>query len=90
MGKKHRLGGPAIIMYYKNGQIELEHWYQNDEYHSEDCPAVIEYSDNGQIVKEEWYTNGINIDVNRWLIENNIHKPYDEADLMAIKLRWIE
>ena len=30
-GEYHRKNGPAVIRYYKNGQVEFELWYLNGE-----------------------------------------------------------
>ena len=48
----HREDGPAVIWYYKNGNIESEYYYINGKYHREDGPA-IEWADGA----EEWYLN---------------------------------
>ena len=59
-GLFHRdFGLPAKIVYYKNGQISSEEWYQNGELHRIDGPASIQYRQNGEIRYKAWYQNGL-------------------------------
>ena len=54
-GKLHRLNGPAIIWYNKDGDIGIEEYYKNDQLHREDGPAIIWYNTDGSIQKEFYY-----------------------------------
>lgn len=57
----HNTNGPAIILYYENGNIGREAWCQNGKYHRHDGPAIIFYDINGTIQKEEWWINDVQI-----------------------------
>ena len=59
-GKLHREGDkPALILYYPNGQVYCESWYQNGKRHREgDKPAERYYYPNGQVSHEKYYKNG--------------------------------
>jgi len=53
-------GKPGMIIYYPNGQIEVEEWYREDKLHRDgDKPAKIVYYQNGAIAGREWRQNGI-------------------------------
>ena len=62
-GKKelHNNNGPALVMYYENGNIKSKYWYQNGKLHREcegaDLPVSVGYYENGNISCEEWYQN---------------------------------
>ncbi len=60
--KKHRIGGPAEIEYYENGNIKYGGYCINGNYHREDGPAKIYYFTNGNIEREEY------------VIDNKLHK----------------
>lgn len=55
-GKKNREGDlPAVIVYYKNGNIQTQEWWKNDELHREDdLPARIDYHASGYISEKHW------------------------------------
>lgn len=50
----HREDGPAITIYYKNGEYH-ERWYKNNVQHRDDGPAVYFSCDK----TEEWWRNGV-------------------------------
>ncbi len=58
--KLHRSDGPALIWYYKNGQLESEQWAIDYKSHRLDGPARIWYYHDGQIV-EEFAINDIDL-----------------------------
>ena len=51
----HRLDGPAVIYYYKNGNIREERYYQNDKLHRLKGSAIIKYYKNNTIKEELYY-----------------------------------
>jgi len=56
---KHRIDGPAYIVYIKNGrQIEREVWYNNGKEHRSNEPSSITYYHNGNVHYEWWYQYG--------------------------------
>jgi hypothetical protein len=57
-GYCHRVCGPAIVLYYKNGNIKHEIWYKYNRMHRIDGPAFISYYDNGVMYEKQWYENG--------------------------------
>ena len=58
-GKFSRKNGPAVIHYRKNGDIEVEKWFNHGKLHREEGkPAVIAYDDNNIVRKEIFYVNG--------------------------------
>lgn len=54
----HCDNAPALISYYKTGQISSESWRQKQKCHRIDGPAVTKYYPNGKIKKESWWYNG--------------------------------
>jgi antitoxin component YwqK of YwqJK toxin-antitoxin module len=56
--ERHREDCPAIIIYYKNGNIEFELYSLNGKQHREDGPAYTVYYENGNIKYEAYYLNG--------------------------------
>ena len=44
--------------YYKNGNIQEEHYYENDKIHRLDGPAITWYDKYGNIEQECYYQNG--------------------------------
>lgn len=55
-GLYHREGEPAIIVYYKSGNVEQELWFQNDDIHREAKPAKTYFQDSEKkIIKTEVY-----------------------------------
>lgn len=53
--KAHRIGAPAIVSYFKNGNIEYEMWFKNNKLHRRgNAPTVIFYFENGQIRDKKW------------------------------------
>ena len=79
-GPLHREDGPALI--FRNG---AKKWYFNGKKHRIDGPA--ETYPNGV---RHWYINNMNvsIEVERWLVENNIRYPFDDAEIVQFKLRF--
>jgi hypothetical protein len=77
-GKKHRLGGPAIIV---PGEHWVNEWWMNGELHRFDGPAVEDYNEY-----EEWWVNGklhrengpaifeSSDDSNEWWINGKLHR----------------
>lgn len=58
-GKFHRIGAPANISYFKNGNIQHEEWFKDGKFHRHGgAPAEIRYYKNGQIYFERWYEDG--------------------------------
>jgi len=87
--KNHRVGGPAFTWYYGDEKPEQEQWYVNGIHHRIDGPANVYYYFDGKINHKLWYINGNPVvDIDSWLMENNISAPYSESDEMAIALRW--
>lgn len=54
-GLPHKEDGPAIIIYHKDGTIDVEIYCINNEYHREDGPAVIYYNKDGSIKSQYYY-----------------------------------
>ena len=50
--------GPAVISYYKNGNISYEEYWVNDKKHRLGEPSFIRYYENGNIHYEEYWVNG--------------------------------
>lgn len=66
--KFHRIDGPAIQIWYKNGQKELEKWFVNNKLHREDGLAYQEWNPNGSIFGKSWALNDIEYDnVEGWI-----------------------
>lgn len=80
-GKLHRLDGPAIC------ERGLTQWFVNGQQHRSDGPAVI--STNGKYRK--WYVNDqdITLDVNKWMMAQEISWPWDESTQVAFQLTWL-
>jgi len=57
-GKQHRENGPAIISYYKNGELNGEWYFFNDKQHREDGSALIHYYKDGKIMRKEYWLMG--------------------------------
>ena len=69
----HRLDGPAVLYYNKDGSIGSVKYYINGENHREDGPAIIHYNKDGSVNKEIYYINGIQYDeLQYWVITNSI------------------
>jgi len=84
-GKRHRIGGPAIISYHTGDQqipetegfdekhiIRQQEWWLYGKKHRRGAPAVIMYSIDGKINREEWWFSHVR---HRGLDENKIHQP---------------
>lgn len=56
--KLHRKDGPAVTIYYRDGQIERESWYIDGNLHRIDGPAMTTYYENKRKIKECWYMHG--------------------------------
>ena len=86
----HRVDGPAMIMYFKDGRIYEELWYKNGNLHRVDGPASILHNNPHLIETQSWYINKIYIsdEIWIWLYDNNIFAPFSDEDVMAIILRW--
>ena len=59
----HREDGPAIIWYYKNGEIEIKCYYLNGRRYRSDGPTIISYDKNGKIKEERYFLNDIEYDI---------------------------
>ena len=57
-GKYHREDGPAMILYYENGNKEREQWSNNDKCHREYKPAQTWYNKDGSIALVRYWING--------------------------------
>lgn len=55
---QHRTDGPAVIGYYRYGQVRLQAWYTNGQQHRTDGPALIEYYECGRVKASVWYLYG--------------------------------
>ena len=58
-GLLHREDGPAVIVYYENGNIKSEEYYIDGERHREDGPTQISYYSDGLISEVSYFLNGI-------------------------------
>ena len=63
INKSSTLNLPNYVLdlpaYIENGQLRIQIWYKNGEYHREgNLPALINYYENGQPWIESWYKNG--------------------------------
>ena len=56
-GRLNRTDGPAIILYYLNGNKRKECWLIDDEYHRIDGPAKVFYNEDGSKKCEFWFKN---------------------------------
>jgi antitoxin component YwqK of YwqJK toxin-antitoxin module len=72
----HNPEGPAITMYYENGQKESIAYYLNGKVHNINGPADIWYDENGNKLFQVYWLNGI--------VLMNIHS--DEELKQYIKL----
>lgn len=54
----HRLGGPAIIVYYLNGAIKQHMYFINGNLHRTDGPAAIYYDKIGRKRYKKYYIDG--------------------------------
>jgi len=55
----HRTDGPAVIRYYKNGNIEYEEYYINNQLHRLNGPAIIKYENNGTVISSYFWIRGM-------------------------------
>jgi antitoxin component YwqK of YwqJK toxin-antitoxin module len=58
-GLKHRIGGPAYIVYHSNGNIKILKWYENDKTHNVDDAAFVSFYENGKVHVKKWYLNDL-------------------------------
>ena len=61
-GKLHCEDGPAITLWYENGQMQTKEYWINGKLHREDGPAAIYWYENGQIIEEQYWINGKRLD----------------------------
>ena len=54
-GLKHRIDGPAYILWYLDGTMHREHFYVKDHLHRTDGPALTVYRESGHIFSESYY-----------------------------------
>ena len=76
----HRVDGPAITR--ANGE---QTWMVNGEIHRLDGPAITRPWNSN-----EWYVNDrdITLDVNKWMMAQEISWPWDESTQVAFQLTW--
>ena len=55
---RHRIDGPARIIYYTCGKIWSKHWYLYGKEHKDSEPAIIYYFKSGKIKSKEWWIDG--------------------------------
>ena len=77
-GERHRIDGPARIVYTPSGETRVEYWYLNGEKHRTDGPAEIFYNNPREIIDTSWYLNGDEIYPEEWLKENGYKWPLTE------------
>jgi len=56
--KLHREDGPAVIVYYEDGQIKRIEYWVNNQLHKLDGPAFIWYKENGTVEEESYFVDG--------------------------------
>ena len=56
--KTHRKNGPALLIYYPNGNLYYKEFYIRDKCHKETGPASIKYDSYGKIVDKCWFLYG--------------------------------
>ena len=56
-GQLHNEQGPAVVSWYKNGQLCYQEYYINDQLHNEQGPAVKVWYENGKLEWQEYYIN---------------------------------
>lgn len=69
-GNLHREDGPAVVKYFRNGNLKFKAWSQNDLRHRLDGPAFFCYSRTGNVYSETW-----------WIKGEEIESPYDKYPL---------
>jgi len=74
--KLHRVDSPAVIWYYKSGEIEGEYYYINGKRHRLDGPAQIWYLESGEIEYKYYFINDI---------EYSKEKFYKHPEVIKIK-----
>ena len=84
-GVLHRIGGPATIEYFINGNIFCESYYQNGELHREDGPAEIDYYLDGKMSSETYYINDT-----RHRMDGPARIIYDSCGNILKKEYWID
>lgn len=57
----HREGGPAHIVYRKDGSIKSKGYYIDGKKHRDGKPSFIYYDVDGMIIYKAYYKNGIRI-----------------------------
>lgn len=55
-GKKHRIGGPAVILRHENGKKNIEEWFENGVQHRINGPASIIYEK--ERIRNNWFIYG--------------------------------
>ena len=53
--KRHREDGPAYKLWYPDGQIKYEIWFNQGLYHRENGPCSQWWHPNGQIEYKSWF-----------------------------------
>ena len=89
--EKHRIDGPAVIIYNKNGDIKMELYYVNDIFHRENGPAYINYNFlHGGLIYGWAFNNKVySSKVKEWIKENNF-KSYEEMNKEDFDRMWFE
>ena len=95
---RHREDGPAFIDYHESGTVIREIWFINEQLHKPDSPAYIWYNKSGKIEREYWFVTDedivgeVLIKYKKWLIANNLYKPYNtwtDEEKVLWKLSWL-
>lgn len=55
----HNDSGPAISLWYGNGNKRLEAWYKDGVKHNATGPSSIKWYENGKKYVEKWRQNGL-------------------------------
>ena len=55
-GEIHRIGKPAILEYWPNGQVKNEEWFVNGYKYrdNKEDPIFIQYNDKGDVIERRW------------------------------------
>ena len=89
----HRENGPAFLELNLAGQKIMESWYYYNKRHRVDGPAQQIWDNNGILIVEEYWILDKQIpSLKEWLIDNNLHKPYDtwtDEETVLWRLRWM-
>lgn len=94
----HRVDGPAIQRWFKDGKLDYQEWYINGKAHRIDGPAAQTWDHNGRLKYEAWILDNEElkpdevIKYKKWLVDYNLYnKQYNlwtDEEKVLWRLSW--